>query len=158
VQSKLVVEKYYDEFVKPFFEDESDLDDYDGGDLETSLPGSENDGNWEDISDEELDNAMSVGSVDNSARDEAVLLFHTMMTDAFGPLPGMGYYDNEDEDADADADMMDAMLEDMLGLDVENMDEYDDMDLSMGLPPLMMGPIPFVDIESDDEIPELGSQ
>ncbi|KAI1146419.1 hypothetical protein F4825DRAFT_456515 [Nemania diffusa] len=154
--SKLVVEKYYDEYVKPFFPDDSH------GDLKPSLSEGENDGNWEDVTDEELDNAMNDVSVENPDRDSAILLLHSAMADALVPLPSMGYYDDDDDDADANTDTdADAdMIDDMLDLGVENIHQHHTIDLIMGLSPSMIGPSPFVgfteqsDIEFDDEMPD----
>ncbi|KAI0118420.1 hypothetical protein GGR51DRAFT_499494 [Nemania sp. FL0031] len=158
-----VIWKHYEQYVKPFFEDEDDLgpgEHNDNGDHELDIFEGDNEEGWEDVSDEELGSNMSDGSIDGILRNDAVLFFHTMIAaDTYEPLAGMGPHDNENT-GNPDVDLLDNILED---LDDEAMSEYSDTDFGMGFLPLVMGPHGFgfterSDTESDDEMPELVPQ
>ncbi|KAJ8126649.1 hypothetical protein O1611_g6989 [Lasiodiplodia mahajangana] len=141
--NEIVVGKYYEQYVKPFFEDEDDLglDEHDANDgLGPNLSEGDSEGGWEDVSDEELGSNVSGVSI-----SEAALFFHTMMANPFGPLAGMGLDDNDHESADVEVDVDSDLM---------------DTNLGMGLLPFMMGPYAFgfagrSDSESDDDMPEL---
>ncbi|KAJ2988450.1 hypothetical protein NUW58_g3970 [Xylaria curta] len=82
-----VVEKYYDEYVGPFFEAENALDDDWNEDAEFN-PSEGNDENWEDVTDEDLDDGMSDGSMDSLTRGNTILAFNMMLLGAFASPEG----------------------------------------------------------------------
>ncbi|KAI8951772.1 hypothetical protein F4801DRAFT_543388 [Xylaria longipes] len=153
---ELVVDKHYDEYVEPFFENDSDFDDDDyNDDLEIGNSEEDNDGNWEDVSDDDLDD-MSDGSMDSLFRENTSFALHMMMTGAFGPPPGLGYHDG------------DGLLDDIWDpddIDAESESELYDEFMS-NPPPWLLEAIPGFplpataqpDIESgDDDMPDLVS-
>ncbi|KAI1122815.1 hypothetical protein F5Y10DRAFT_253143 [Nemania abortiva] len=166
--SEDVIDKYYDQYVKPFFGHDVDSNGHNNNDdLELSLSEEGNEGSWEDVSDEDFDENLSDGSIDSLVRDDAILLFHTIMADALGPLAGISPYDNEDEDADTDgnaeAEVVADAMDNILDFGIETIDGYGDHNLSTGFLSSILGPNVFgfveqSDIESDDEMPELVSQ
>ncbi|KAH8162388.1 hypothetical protein CIB48_g5839 [Xylaria polymorpha] len=116
--SDLVMEKYYDEYVEPFFDSDSDFDENDyNSDPEIDNLEGDNDGNWEDVSDDDSDNDMSSGSMDSIFRANTNLAVHMMMAEAFGPPPDLGYHDGDgilddmwdpdDLDAESESDLYD---------------------------------------------------
>jgi hypothetical protein len=152
LQSEWVVDEYYEEYVMPFFKEDSDAGDYTGDGINLGCLGIESDANWEDISDDELDSL---------ARENADLAFHMMIAGAFGQHMGMGYYDNvEDDDMFDDTfDDPDYMYDDMSDTD---MVAYG-ADLGIEPSAWMIGPVLLAtvteqtDVDSDDEMPELVS-
>lgn len=112
------MEKYYDEYVEPFFDSDSDFDENDyNSDPEIDNLEGDNDGNWEDVSDDDSDNDMSSGSMDSIFRANTNLAVHMMMAEAFGPPPDLGYHDGDgilddmwdpdDLDAESESDLYD---------------------------------------------------
>ncbi|KAI1114669.1 hypothetical protein F5Y14DRAFT_413287 [Nemania sp. NC0429] len=150
--SKLVVEKYYEEYVEPFFDDDQDFDDYIDDELGPGRSQGENDRNWVDVSDEDPDDAVSDGSMNNTDADDAILFFHTVMAGA----AALGYYDVNGGDDNEDHDMLNGD-----DIDGEGMDDYNDAELDTALPPWIMEPgsasgvTEQPDMDSDDEMPEL---
>lgn len=130
-----IIDKYYEEYVEPFFENDYDFDDDYDDDLE--ILGGENDGNWEDVSDEELDGDLSDDSINNLSRENEVLAFHMMLAGALGPHAsslGLDYFGGDDDD----------ILDDM-GVDAEGAGAYDDEDFGMEPPPWLEDDGIFID-------------
>ncbi|KAI3320773.1 hypothetical protein HD806DRAFT_504929 [Xylariaceae sp. AK1471] len=153
----VVVEKNYEEYVMPFFEDDSDSDDYDPGDdldFDMYQLEGEDDENWEDVSDEELSDDISDdtsdASMDSLDREDAALAFHMVMTGAFGPPFGMDEYHDDDDDDDNDDDDMD----DDSDFAAEFMEAHPWLINSA----LSAAGAEQYDINSDDEMPELVPQ
>jgi hypothetical protein len=154
-QCEHVVERHYEEHVAPFFEDEEDVDDYgddydyeydyeyDDGDngFELDRPEEDDEGNWEDVSDDEFNDAMNELFV--------------------GPPTGLGHYDNnnyiiDELEEQAEINLMDESLGD------ESISDYDEMFREEILPLIALGLLPPIrtdpDADSNDEMPELLSE
>lgn len=165
MQCDHIIDRYYEEFVEPFFENDYDFEDEYDDDLQ--ILGGENDGNWEDVSDEELNGDLSDDSLNNLSRENEVLAFHMMLAGALGgPASDLDYFDGldhdmlgdigiEDEDEDEDGD----------GDEDEGADAYDDENFGMEPPPWLQDDGIFIgyagpsgidtDDDDDDEMPAL---
>ncbi|KAI1181317.1 hypothetical protein F4777DRAFT_12509 [Nemania sp. FL0916] len=138
--SDYVVDKYYDEYVGPSFEDEEDEEDEDDGyewqyapDDEFFLnplreEDDEDDEVWEDVSDEEVDHALGDESTDAGGNVPA--FFDAAMAAAnVGPPTFTPHYN--DHDHLVEDQVGDEMLADILDAGSDGMDDYDDIDMDM---------------------------
>ncbi|KAI1352610.1 hypothetical protein F5Y01DRAFT_278942 [Xylaria sp. FL0043] len=176
--SRDVVNRYYREYVRPYFENDeySDEDDEDGDDSD-DFGLNASDGNWEDVSDvsdeddeddededmdDDDDEGMNGGEMGVFTADMPMEQVIHMVMDNMAEMQNAVYYDDDEEEEEGDDDDNDD--DDSVDSDDTGMfDQYDDIDLNVigphSLDPNLHigGSTAHHDIDSDDEMPDLAS-
>ncbi|KAI0201779.1 hypothetical protein F4808DRAFT_423761 [Astrocystis sublimbata] len=95
---EFVVNSYYREFVAPHFthEEEFIVSNFKLGDVELDGSEGEDDGNWEDVSEDGLDDDVIPGGWDNLFADDSALAIDMLMSGLEPPLPGWAINDDDE--------------------------------------------------------------